>query len=255
MTLCDLGWFRLTRYCHKIRVPRGRFRLVPGHSLFSWLGSMAKPKIKGKTNAAAAKPGNARGDQRRRTIFKALHDCILAKGYTRTTLNDIAADAGMTPSHLLYYFKGKEAILEQYFDEVAVRFLAQFERFEGLELAEHVIALADFWFLSPRSTRKEIGFMLECFGAAVNDDILRVTKADFDRQCKRHLADLFAKAPSLSAASETDAAETCYALMIGLRSAVYFDENIGLEDAHRLFLGHIRAMTGLAQTMSAASAA
>jgi len=189
--------------------------------------------------------GSSRGQQRRRLIFRSLHDCILSKGYTRTTLNEIAADAGMSASHLLYYFKGKEAILEQYFDEVAVRFLEQIRSLSTLPVAGHIDALANFWFLSPRSTRKEIGFMLECFGAAVNDDILRITKAEFDRQIKVHLADMFEGAPRLSVSRCTDAAEITYALMIGLRSAVYFDDQIGLEDAHRLFSDNVHAMAGL----------
>ena len=33
--------------------------------------------------------------------------------------------------------------------------------------------------------------------------------------------------------------------MIGLRSAVYFDDNIDLEDAHRLFLEASLSMGGL----------
>ena len=41
-----------------------------------------------------------------------------------------------------------------------------------------------------------------------------------------------------------DAAEISYALMIGLRSAVYFDDDIDLPDAHRLFLSTMLAMCG-----------
>ena len=42
-----------------------------------------------------------------------------------------------------------------------------------------------------------------------------------------------------------DAAELSYALMIGLRSAVYFDDDIDLADAHRLFLNSMLSMCGL----------
>ena len=83
--------------------------------------SKAKPK------RTAGKRRDSRGDQRRRKIFKSLHDCILAQGYVKTTLADIAAGADMSASHLLYYFNGKEAILEQYFANVSVRFLEKIE--------------------------------------------------------------------------------------------------------------------------------
>jgi len=188
---------------------------------------------------------DSRGDQRRRRIFRSLHDCILDKGYVKTTLADVAEGADMSASHLLYYFKGKEAILEQYFENVSVQFLEQLDKFSQQEPRDQVRSLADFWFKGEASTRKEIGFMLECFGAAVNDDVLRVTKAEFDRRCKAYLADIFSEAPSIFMDDARDAAELSYSLMIGLRSAVYFDDDINLEDAHRLFLNATLSMGGL----------
>ena len=194
---------------------------------------------------AAPRKRDGRGDQRRREIFKSLHDCILARGYVKTTLADVAAGAGMSASHLLYYFKGKEAILEQYFANVAVRFLETLDTFSGEPPERQIQSLADFWFKSEAGTRQEIGFMLECFGAAVNDPVLQGTKAEFDGRCKAYLVTIFEQTPAAFMGSTKDAAEIAYALMIGLRSAVYFDENITLDDAHRLFIGSMRAMSGL----------
>ncbi len=186
-----------------------------------------------------------RADARRRIIFKALHDCIISKGYVKTTLADIAKDAGMTASHLLYYFNGKEDVLEQYFANVSVRFLGRIESFSQFPLQERISALADFWFRGETSTRQEIGFMLECFGAAVNDDVLKVTKADFDSRCKAHLTDLFLAAPAPLLEDSKDSAEIAYSTMIGLRSAVYFDDDISLERAHRLFVQVMHRLCGL----------
>jgi AcrR family transcriptional regulator len=76
----------------------------------------------------------------------------LAQGYVKTTLADIAKGAGMTPSHLLYYFKGKEAILEQYFENVSVSFLNQIEEFRSQKPREQIQSLTDFWFKSDTST-------------------------------------------------------------------------------------------------------
>jgi AcrR family transcriptional regulator len=207
---------------------------------------MSKAKRQPKRNPAANKSErrDSRGDQRRRRIFRSLHDCILEKGYVKTTLADVAERADMSASHLLYYFKGKEAILEQYFENVSVQFLERLEQFSQQAPRDQIQSLADFWFKGEAGTRKEIGFMLECFGAAVNDDVLRVTKAEFDVRCKAYLAEIFRSAPSIFMGDARDAAELSYALMIGLRSAVYFDDDIGLEDAHRLFLGSMLSMCG-----------
>ncbi len=195
--------------------------------------------------AASTERRDSRGDQRRRRIFRSLHDCILEKGYVKTTLADVAAGADMSASHLLYYFKGKEAILEQYFENVSIQFLERLDGFSEQPPREQLHSLADFWFKGEASTRKEIGFMLECFGAAVNDDVLRVTKAEFDMRCKAYLADIFNKAPRVFMDDAQGAAELSYALMIGLRSAIYFDDNIDLEEAHRLFLNSTLSMCGL----------
>ncbi len=188
-----------------------------------------------------------RGVQRRRRIFKSLHDNILARGYVKTTLAEIAEGAGMTASHLLYYFNGKEDILEQYFANVSVRFLERIDGFGAQPPQQQLQSLADFWFKGETSTVEEIGFMLECFGAAVNDERLRITKAEFDDRCKAHLAQIFAASPAVLLQQPKDAAEIAYALMIGLRSAVYFDDDIDLDDAHRLFLATTYAMCGFAE--------
>jgi AcrR family transcriptional regulator len=200
-----------------------------------------------KTTPRRSRAGrrDSRGDKRRRLIFKSLHDCILSQGYVKTTLADIAKGADMSPSHLLYYFKGKEAILEQYFENVSVKFLETIDEFSTQEPREQVQLLTDFWFKGEASTVKEIGFMLECFGAAVNDQVLKVTKSGFDERCKKYLAEIFDASPTVFMNDNKDAAEIAYSLMIGLRSAVYFDSDINQDDAHRLFLSSILTMSGL----------
>ena len=176
-----------------------------------------------------------KGHERRRRIFRSLHDCIVSKGYQKTTLADIAESADMTPSHLLYYFKGKEDILEQYFLNVSVRFMATLDGFTQLPRREQIGALTDFWFRGEASTMQEIGFMLECFGTAVHDPVLKGTKAEFDHHCKAYLRQIMEQAEQPMLTSSKDAAELAYSMMIGLRSAVYFDDDTTLDDAHRLF--------------------
>lgn len=205
---------------------------------------MTKTGLK-KAAVSPPKKQDARGKQRRKLIYRSLHDCILARGYVKTTLADIAEGAGMSASHLLYYFKGKEAILEQYFERVSERFLERIDSFREQPPGEQIQLLADFWFKSEASTKQEIGFMLECFGAAVNDKELQKTKALFDNRCKAYLADLVSLGPALPMGNAKDTAEVSYAVMIGLRSAVYFDDDVELADAHRLFTGSMQAMCGL----------
>lgn len=187
----------------------------------------------------------SRGEKRRKQIFRSLHDCILKKGYAKTTLAEIAHSAGMTPSHLLYYFKGKEAILEEYFQNVAQQILERMNSYRDLPPREQIDHLTELFFGGVGITKSEIGFMLECFGAAVNDKVLRLEKGELDIQCKDYLTELFAANERTFISSESDSAEVCYAMLIGLRSAVYFDDNLELPDAYRLFKTTTLNMAGL----------
>ncbi len=186
---------------------------------------------------------DARGDERRKRILEALHDCIIDKGYPKTTLADIAEAAGMTPSHLLYYFRGKDAILEQYFQNVADRVLERISEFSNQGPERQIDLLGGLFFAGKGINHSEIGFMLECFGVAVHDQKLHSEKAELDRQFKVCLKKLFEAASPESAARAEDSAELAYALLMGLLTAAYFDERLGLPQAQRLFRS---SMLGLA---------
>ena len=209
---------------------------------------LAKKK---KTSAKPAGPG----ELRRRKIFKSLHDCIEAEGYVNTSLQDVANRAEMSASHLCYYFSGKDAILLEYFESVSTRILEQVEALNKGTPQEQINALADFWFKGKARSRKEIGIMLECFGVAVNHEALCQAKNRFDETCKSYLITLFDDAPSVLGQSSRDAAEVCYALTIGLRSSVYFDKGVGLEDAHRIFVQTMLPMCGVGAEGRAAAKA
>lgn len=190
--------------------------------------------------ARAAAP---RGKGRRDDILGALHDCVIDQGYAKSTLADIARRAGMSPSHLLYYFRGKDAILDAYFKEVAERILRRIGEFRTQPLERQIDLLSALFFAGKGLTRFEIGFMLECFGAAVHDQQLHGLKAALDRDCKKYLRQLFGATVNRERAA--DHAEIAYALLIGLRTAAYFDSRLGLPEALRLFRAEMRTLAGL----------
>ena len=178
---------------------------------------------------------DARGDERRKRILAALHDCVIDKGYPKTTLADIAEAAGMTPSHLLYYFRGKDAILEQYFQNVADRILMRIDEFSTQRPERQIDLLGGLFFAGKGINDSEIGFMLECFGVAVHDKKLHDEKAELDRHIKVYLKKFFETASPEFADRAEDSAELAYALLMGLLTAAYFDERLGLPEAQRLF--------------------
>ena len=198
-----------------------------------------------RVNHMGAKKKIPRGENRRKRIFRSLHDCILKKGYSKTTLADIAKSADMSPSHLLYYFEGKDAILEDYFQKVALQIVERLDGFQEYPPEEQIDLLGELFFSGAGITKSEIGFMLECFGVAVNDKVLRKEKCEMDLQIKQYLTDLFEITPGRFMSSARDCAEICYAMLIGLRTAVFFDNDLNLANARRLFKSTMSRMAGL----------
>jgi AcrR family transcriptional regulator len=200
---------------------------------------------------AARLPGSGkRGGKRRREIFKALHDCVIAQGYAKTTLADVARAAGMSPSHLLYYFPGKDAILEQYFADVSTRIIERMRGFEAEDPERRIFLLAELFFGGQKVTKSEIGFMLECFGAAVHDKSLNHEKTRLDRFCKSYLQDLFEQLPCGPLRAKA-CAEVSYAMLVGLRTAAYFDEQLSPEHARGLFYAEVLNLAQLGRRSQA----
>lgn len=181
------------------------------------------------------RPRRSKAEQRRRKIFRSLHDCIIENGYSKTTLAHIAKGADMSPSHLLYYFQGKDRILEEYFADVATWFLKRVSDISRLPPGEQIVALTELWFGEGEAAYDDIGFMLECFGEAVQDGEMRLTKSNFDRACKSYLVSLFPAESPAGNMPAADAAEIAYSLLIGLRNSVFFDRSKTASDAARYF--------------------
>jgi AcrR family transcriptional regulator len=196
----------------------------------------------GSDPSAPAAPA-VRGGKRRADIFRALHDCVIARGYARTTLAEVADAAGMSPSHLLYYFPGKDAILEEYFADVAGRIVDRIRAFRAESPERQVALLVDLFFGGRKVPKSEIGLMLECFGVAVHDPVLVREKSELDRFCKDYLQELFAQMPRARGRAR-DAAEVAYAMLVGLRTAEYFDERLSPEHARRLFHAEMLRLSG-----------
>jgi AcrR family transcriptional regulator len=63
-------------------------------------------------------PPTQKGEQTRRHIFSCALELFRQDGFDRTTMLDIANHAGMVKSAAYYYFPGKEAIIQAYYEIV-----------------------------------------------------------------------------------------------------------------------------------------
>jgi len=59
-------------------------------------------------------------EEKRRKIIEAASKCIAEKGYSATSMNDIAKDAGMTKGGVYWYFESKRAIFMAILDEMII---------------------------------------------------------------------------------------------------------------------------------------
>ena len=58
---------------------------------------------------AAADPAHDSGADRRSRILDAAEHCFVRAGFHRTTMQDVAPEAGMSPGNLYRYFRSKDA--------------------------------------------------------------------------------------------------------------------------------------------------
>ena len=168
-----------------------------------------------------------------------------AKGYAHTSLNDVAAAAGMSPSHLLYYFSGKQAMLEMYFRAAERTILAEVTAQAHARPEARIDHLADFFFGGWIRGNADQRTALELFTQAVHHKTLRQIRSRFDKRLKAYLADVFRQCPRLISASADDAAQEAYGLLLGLVATSYFDERLTLARSHDLFCAGARRLAGL----------
>lgn len=176
-----------------------------------------------------------RDRDRRSAILRALFRCLRDRGYIATSLADVAAEAGMSPSHVLYYFSSKDAVLESLFELSAGNMLRDVEALRRDDVADHCDALADYFFGGRVLGRTDQAIMLQFFGLATHDRRLWQIKAGFDRRVKSHLEALLRRGGLGSAAA--DASEAAYAELVGLLTSLYFDERLARSRAKALFRG------------------
>jgi AcrR family transcriptional regulator len=169
---------------------------------------------------------------------------VVEVGFSKTTLADIARAADMAPSHLLYYFRGKDAMLEHYFRDVGTRITERIESFRGERPERQLELLGELFFAGRIITRSEIGLMHECFGIAVHDDRIKQIKTEFDARTKSYLEDLFRQLPGRSMFRAKDATEVAFAILFGLRTAVFFDDDLDQARALQVFKDSIGSLCG-----------
>lgn len=186
-------------------------------------------------------------DEWRTHIAKALYHCVRKNGYAFTSLNTLAAEAGMSASHLRYYFGGKEAVLEFYVEQLCAKFVEQLDEMRPLPPAALIDALTEFCF-GEKVSPARLGVLQEIFALTIHHPRMRRMKSDYDAHVRSMLADMFAKVPRAPGLEVADAARLAHALVEGFLHDAVFDGETTLATPRRLFRETMLKLAGLPPT-------
>ncbi|HEX2483980.1 MAG TPA: TetR/AcrR family transcriptional regulator [Myxococcota bacterium] len=182
---------------------------------------------------------------RRALVARALYHCISERGYANTSLKDIADRAGMSPSHVGYYFDNKPAILEYYAASICARNLRELPDAGEPELGKLIDRIADFCLGEGQMSGGLLKVIQELTGLAVHDERLHEIKAQHAEGWRRYLEGVFERAGPAPGLSAREAAWLAHAMIVGLNTNALFDGELRREDAHRILRLALRSLAGL----------
>jgi AcrR family transcriptional regulator len=194
--------------------------------------------------ADTTRPRRAAGD-RRAQIAEALNACIGKQGYAATSLTDIAVAAGMSPSHLRYFFVTKEGILEFYFERLCDEIIAAIMHIPRTTPEDWLDRFAAYIIGTPRVNREAMGAMIEIFGVALHHPTLAVAKERFDNFIRRVFLDFFLWAGTARGIDANMAAYAGWSLEVGMKLNALFQRDFSHEMAGTIFLTEMRRMAGM----------
>lgn len=80
------------------------------------------------TEAPAATPRTLDRDRRRAQVIEATIDCLAERGFSRTTVTDVARRAGISHGLVLFHFQSKENLLADTLDYLAAEYQANWQK-------------------------------------------------------------------------------------------------------------------------------
>jgi AcrR family transcriptional regulator len=131
--------------------------------------------------------------ERRARILDAAERCFVRAGFHRTTMQDVAADAGMSPGNLYRYFRSKDAIVAGLAERDRARVMADFSQLvDADDFIASFAALARRHFRDER--REQAVLCLEIWAEATRNPTFAALTDEFDSDVLGRLTFLFRQA-------------------------------------------------------------
>ncbi|MGL4242653.1 MAG: TetR/AcrR family transcriptional regulator [Beijerinckiaceae bacterium] len=185
---------------------------------------------------------------RKNRILDAAERCFVRNGFHKSTMQDVAAECGMSPGNLYRYFPSKDAIVAGLAERDREQFNADFER-----LARSDNPLATFVGLGRQhlvdEPRSKAVMMLEIWAESARNPQMAMMCAGMDAQVQSCMAAFVAMARERSGASGVgtpeEVARLILALADGLMRRRATDAAFEPEQAFQLALPVISLMIGV----------
>lgn len=183
-------------------------------------------------------------DRRLAAIGEALLQSMSEKGFAATTLTDVAKRAGMSPSHLLYYYPDKESVLVDLTKSVndgTLNFMA------GLESKPPEVQcreLVEYFFDGRNVPPNHRAVMLELMAVGIHDPELLRRMREQTARFTTFLRQIYRKASATAVMPAEDAATLAAAVWMGLHVNSLVDDTLSMERAGRLMLTALALLGG-----------
>jgi AcrR family transcriptional regulator len=204
----------------------------------------AATRIRPRKKSQTSRTAESAPSDRRQQILQALARCISGQGYSKTSLTDIAVAAKMSPSHIRYYFVGKEAMLKAYLEQTCEGILQEIRAIGTSDADAWLEAFTRFFVGNPRISPVRLKVMVEIFGISTHDPELSRIKSAYDAEIRGILEAYFQGAGCAAGLTPASAAEIAQALEAGLKYNAAFQEAFDAEKARESFLASIRLLRG-----------
>ena len=174
-------------------------------------------------------------DERRSAIIQALKQCMVRQGYADTSLSDLARGAGLSVSHLLYYYPSKDAVLLELCSQILDKTLCEITAFRDEPAEERIHVLVDHLFLHGAISLEEFGIVQELIALSVHRPAIRKKMTEYYDAILAYLNDLFEKVPRQPGLAVADAANIAAALWQGLFTDSMFATDLDEPRARHLY--------------------
>jgi AcrR family transcriptional regulator len=187
----------------------------------------------------------SRDSKTRTQLLDAAERLLRDEGYAAVTSRRIAAEAGLKPQLVHYYFRTMDDLFVEVFARRAEENLARFEQ----AIAEDG-SLSNLWRLN--SDQRGAAFTLEFVALANHRKEIRAEIARYADRFRAAQVEAMRRAFAASGIAEDETpAEVALLLMTGLAQVLALEEGLGVTAGHETTTRYVERMIGLLEARSA----